>query len=80
LSEMSTTFKGKKITLQQSDADKNQWKVLSDGQGVIGILATYVDDSTVAAKLEMANLLIKEIQKTWKTSEPDVIDRKTTGH
>ena len=74
------------VRMEQMRSEPNLWKIvqgveeegeeefISNGK-VKGLLMTYVDDLCVSAQEEVAESVVRELRKMWKTSEPEEIGK-----
>ena len=82
----------KEMKMEQMRSEPNLWKIIEGGAGreeeekedfisngrVKGLLMTYVDDICISAEGEVAEAVVQELRRMWRTSEPEEIGKDPT--
>lgn len=66
----------KRMWLDQTAAEPNLWRVVSEGEGLVplnqrGLAIVYVDDVLVLGEKEVVESVIQRFQKEWEISSPE---------
>lgn len=74
---------GRFLELKALESEPNLWKIQRGEEGLqeepelLGLIMTYVDDMFFVGEEKIVKLMIQEMRRCWKTSEPEMVGKKS---
>ena len=67
------------LQLRQALSEPNLWVVEDEAASMKGVVLVYVDDMLIAGEGDVPEMILKEVQRQWETSQPErVTEEKST--
>ena len=74
---------GRFLELKALESEPNLWKIQRGEEGLqeepelLGLIMTYVDDMFFVGEEKIVQVMIQEMRRCWKTSEPEMVGKKS---